>query len=93
MSLKYYLVGLFLLSYFSYSQIYFPPSQGKWEQKSPQSFNIDEAGLAKAVNFAKQNEYTGEKDLRIAILKAFEREPFHEILGPTKKEGGQQGLF
>lgn len=93
MSLKYYLVGLFLLSYFSYSQIYFPPSQGKWEQKSPQSFNIDEAGLAKAVNFAKQNEYTGEKDLRIAILKAFEREPFHEILGPTKKRGGPAGVI
>jgi len=93
MSLKYYLVGLFLLSYFSYSQIYFPPSQGKWKQKSPQAFNIDEAGLAKAVNFAKQNEYTGEKDLRIAILKAFEREPFHEILGPTKKRGGPAGVI
>ncbi len=93
MSLKYYLVGLFLLSYFSYSQTYFPPSQGKWEQKSPQAFNIDEAGLAKAVNFAKQNEYTGEKDLRIAILKAFEREPFHEILGPTKKRGGPAGII
>lgn len=93
MSLKYSLVGLFLLSYFSYSQIYFPPSQGKWEQKSPQAFNIDEAGLAKAVNFAKQNEYTGEKDLRIAILKAFEREPFHEILGPTKKRGGPAGVI
>ena len=93
MSLKYYLVGLFLLSYFSYSQIYFPPSQGKWEQKSPQAFNVDEAGLAKAVNFAKQNEYTGEKDLRIAILKAFEREPFHEILGPTKKRGGPAGVI
>ncbi|NDG46958.1 MAG: class C beta-lactamase-related serine hydrolase [Flavobacteriia bacterium] len=93
MSLKYYLVGLFLLSYFSYSQTYFPPSQGKWEQKSPQAFNIDEAGLAKAVNFAKQNEYTGEKDLRIAILKAFGREPFHEILGPTKKRGGPAGII
>jgi CubicO group peptidase (beta-lactamase class C family) len=93
MSLKYYLVGLFLLSYFSYSQTYFPPSQGKWEQKSPQAFNIDEAGLVKAVNFAKQNEYTGEKDLRIAILKAFAREPFHEILGPTKKRGAPAGVI
>lgn len=93
MSLKHYLVGLFLLSYFSYSQTYFPPSQGEWEQKSPQAFNIDEVGLAKAVNFAKQNEYTGEKDLRIAILKAFEREPFHEILGPTKKRGAPAGVI
>jgi CubicO group peptidase (beta-lactamase class C family) len=93
MSLKHSLVGLFLLSYFSYSQTYFPPSHGEWEQKSPQAFNIDEAGLAKAVNFAKQNEYNGEKDLRIAILKAFEREPFHEILGPTKKRGGPAGVI
>lgn len=31
--------------------------------------------------------------MRIAILKGFEKEPFHEILGPTKKRGGSAGMI
>jgi len=31
--------------------------------------------------------------LRIAILKGFEKEPFHKILGPTKKRGGPAGMI
>ena len=40
-----------------------------------------------------ENEYSGARDLRRAILKGFEREPFHEILGPTKKRGGPAGII
>ncbi|GAA0858400.1 serine hydrolase [Aliiglaciecola litoralis] len=39
------------------------------------------------------NEYSGPRDLRIAILQSFEREPFHQILGPTKKRGGPAGMI
>jgi len=74
------------------SQTYFPP-RGDWERKAPASFNLDEAQLADAVDFAQNNEYTGSKDLRVAILEGFSREPFHEILGPTKKRGGPAGLI
>lgn len=93
MYLKNYLAALLLFSFFSYSQTYFPPAHGMWEQKSPQDFDINEAALAKAITFAQKNEYSGEKDLRIAILKAFQREPYHEILGPTKKRGGPAGII
>lgn len=73
------------------AQSYFPP-RGDWEHKSASEFRIDQEKLQEAVNFAQNNEYSGERDLRIAILKGFAREPFHEILGPTKKRGGPAGL-
>lgn len=72
---------------------YFPERNAEWEKKSPGEFQIDPEKLQKAVSFAEQNEYSGSRDLRIAILKGFEREPYHEILGPTKKRGGPAGVI
>ncbi|MBT1450314.1 beta-lactamase family protein [Glaciecola sp. XM2] len=71
---------------------YFPAS-GQWESKPASEFGMDQALLDDAIAFAQSNEYSGSKDLRIAILKGFEREPFHEILGPTRKRGGPTGLI
>jgi CubicO group peptidase (beta-lactamase class C family) len=73
--------------------IYFPERHATWQEKPASSFNINSKGLTEVINFAKDNEYSGSKDLRIAILKGFAREPFHEILGPTKKRGGPAGLI
>ncbi|MFC7356997.1 serine hydrolase domain-containing protein [Jejudonia soesokkakensis] len=72
---------------------YFPERNVVWQNKSPEEYNIDSAKLAAAVDFAKENEYSGSKDLRIAILEGFASEPFHEILGPTKKRGGPAGMI
>lgn len=74
------------------SELYFPDRNAKWKEKPPSEFMINETKLNEAVAFAKGNEYSGSRDLRIAILKGFEREPFHEILGPTKKRGGPAGM-
>ncbi|MGB5272784.1 MAG: serine hydrolase [Flavobacteriaceae bacterium] len=71
---------------------YFPNKNEVWSQKAPQEFKIDAKLLQEAIAFAEANEYSGSRDLRIAILKGFEREPFHEILGPTKKRGGPAGM-
>ena len=49
--------------------------------------------IAEAIDFAKKNEYSGSKDLRIAILRGFSKEPYHKILGPTKKRGGPAGMI
>ncbi len=81
------------LNIFSQDTRYFPDRNAEWITKSPAEYNINEAALQKAVTFAMNNEYTGSRDLRIAILKGFEREPFHEIMGPTKKRGGPAGLI
>ncbi len=73
-------------------QMYFP-ERGNWQEKSPSDFNISDQKLREAVQFAKDNEYSGSRDLREAIVKGFKREPYHKILGPTKKRGGPTGLI
>ncbi|SEM23529.1 CubicO group peptidase, beta-lactamase class C family [Aquimarina amphilecti] len=73
-------------------QLYFP-ERGNWEEKSPSEFNIDTKILNEAIQYAKNQEYSGPKDLRRAILKGFEKEPYHKILGPTKKRGIPSGLI
>ena len=72
---------------------YFPERNEAWIEKAPSDLNVDSQWLNNAVTFAKNNEYSGSRDLRIAILKGFEREPFHQILGPTKRRGGPAGLI
>ncbi len=72
---------------------YFPERNAVWEEKDSKAYKIDGSKLDEAVAFAKNYEYSGSRDLRIAILKGFEKEPFHEILGPTKKRGGPAGMI
>lgn len=72
---------------------YFPERNVLWQEKTPKEFNIDSKKLAEVIQFAESNEYSGSRDLRIAILKGFEREPFHDIFGPTKKRGGPAGII
>ncbi len=72
---------------------YYPPMGATWESRSPADFNLDASALQEAVNYAETHEYSGAKDLRRAILKGFEREPYHEILGPVKKRGGPAGMI
>lgn len=84
---------LFFLCPTEAQNTYFPEPHALWEEKSPSSFNIDKVALQEVVDYAKANEYSGSRDLRIAILKGFAREPFHDILGPTKKRGGPAGLI
>jgi len=90
---KKFLFFLLFIHSLTFCQSYFPEANQKWENRKPEEFNIKTTTLDKAVNFALSNEYSGSKDLRIAILKSFEREPYHQILGPTKKRGGPAGMI
>ena len=83
----------FIFTSLAQTQIYFPERNTTWQEKLPKEFDIDKVKLGQAVDFAEANEYSGSRDLRIAILKGFEREPFHQILGPTKKRGGPAGMI
>ncbi|UOB19445.1 serine hydrolase domain-containing protein [Abyssalbus ytuae] len=88
----FYLV--FFVSFSLKAQQYYFPEKGEiWKEKLPSDFNIAESRLKKAVDFALQNEYSGSKDLRIAILEGFAHEPFHKILGPAQKRGGPAGII
>lgn len=82
-----------LTCFFTFSvtaqKIYFP-SADAWAEKPASEFNIN---ISKAIEFAQNNEYSESNDLRQAILKGFEHEPYHEILGPTKRRGGPAGII
>ncbi|WP_026375290.1 serine hydrolase domain-containing protein [Aestuariibacter salexigens] len=85
---------LFFVSYnvLANDEPYFPPP-AEWQTISPEQAGFNPAALQLAVEFAGNNEYSGEKDLRVAILKGFRAEPFHKLLGPTKKRGGPAGMI
>lgn len=86
------LLSFFFLTLSLNAQVYFP-ERGKWESKSPQSLGLNTSKIADAVKYAEANEYSGSKDLRIAILDGFKAEPFHKIVGPTRKRGGPAGVI
>ena len=72
-------------------QKYFPGKE--WQTKTPKEAGFDQKKLDEFMEFVNANEYSGAKDLRIAILQGFAREPYHEIVGPTKKRGGPAGMI
>ncbi len=83
----------FILTGSIFGQTTYFPESATWEEKDPKDFKIDVIKLDEAIKFANENEYSGSKDLRIAILEGFSKEPFHEITGPTKKRGGPAGII
>ncbi len=74
------------------AQSYFPP-RGQWETRTPQSLGLNADKIAEAVKFAEDNEYSGSVDSRIASYQGFRSEPFHELLGPTRRRGGPAGVI
>jgi len=72
-------------------QTYFPTEN--WKKKGPEEIGIDEDKLQEIIDSAIIYEYEGPVDLEQAILKGFEREPFHKILGPVKERGGPAGMI
>lgn len=84
---------LLLFNFVSQSQDTYYPKNGEWEQRAAENFDINSESLSLAIQFAKENEYSESTDLRQAILKSFQHEPFHEILGPTKQRGGPAGMI
>lgn len=69
------------------------PERDTWEKRKPQDLKLDAEKIEAVVQFAIENEYSGDKDLKIAILKGFDREPFHYIAGPVRERGAPAGLI
>lgn len=94
MNRRYYQLVLIILCCInlSVSAEYFP-EKGEWQSRPADKLGFNQNKLSDAVKFANENEYSGSRDLRQAILKGFSREPFHQILGPTKKRGGPAGMI
>jgi len=69
------------------------PEKGEWQQRTPAESDLDVSQLQSAVNFARENEYSGSRDLRVAIHSSFGFEPYDEIAGPTRERGGPAGMI
>ena len=91
---QYILILAFLINTISLisQENYFPP-KGSWEVKTPSVFGINNEKILSAIKYAEDNQNDGDYDLRVEILKGFSSEPYHEILGPTKKRGSSNGLI
>lgn len=86
-----FLLACVFVSQSSTGQQYYPDND--WERKDAKSVGVNKKKLDEAVDYAEQNEYSGARDLRIAILKSFAIEPYHKIAGPVKERGGPAGLI
>ena len=73
-------------------QLYVPPA-GEWAYKDAAELGFDADALDGLLQFAIENENSVDTDLRLAILKAFSHEPYHDIQGPVKDRGGPAGLI
>ena len=71
-------------------QLYFPDTA--WQIKKPAELKMNKALLDSAVTMALNSENKVERDLRIANIKSYSREPGYKILGPMKPRGGPAGL-
>ena len=87
------LILIFIVQVSAFSQILYFPSSTNWKTSSPKKQGLNDAQLTRAIEFAKANEYKGERDLRIAIAKAYVREPYFKIVGPTKERGEPAGII
>jgi CubicO group peptidase (beta-lactamase class C family) len=89
--MRYAFLFIFLLSANLSAQYY--PTPTTWANKSPIETGLDPVAIDSAVAFAMANEYSGARDLRLAILQSFSREPDHALQGPTKERGGPAGMI
>ncbi|PPK88147.1 CubicO group peptidase (beta-lactamase class C family) [Neolewinella xylanilytica] len=84
---------LFLVFLFSRAPAQYFPSPTEWQQRTAAEAGFTDAGLDSVVQFAINNEYSGQRDLRLAILEGFSREPGHTLRGPTKERGEPAGMI
>lgn len=64
-----------------------------WALKPASEVGMEQVRLDSAVALAIGSENKVERDLRIANLKAYAREPNYNILGPMKERGAPAGLI
>lgn len=85
------LLGIVLSTAAFTQSSYFPAAN--WESKTPAELGLNKVLVDSAVNLALASENKVEKDLRLANLKAYAKEPDYKIIGPMKERGGPAGLI
>jgi len=72
--------------------LYYPPL-GDWEKRKPEDVGMDPGTVNQAVALAVASENPATKDLAMSLAVSFGREPFGNIVGPTKPRGALNGLI
>ncbi len=72
--------------------LYYPP-EGSWATRRAAEVGMDSAKLAAAVAFHIANESNYLRDLGEQVKRNTAREPYPEILGPTKERTGANGVI
>jgi CubicO group peptidase (beta-lactamase class C family) len=81
---------IFITAFVQAQNPYFPDAI--WLSKKPEELKMNSVLLDSAIAVAVQNENMVERDLRIALLKSYQREPGYKVIGPTKHRGGPTGV-
>ena len=71
-------------------QLYFPDAD--WQIKKPEELKMNKVLLDSAISLALKSENKVERDLRIANMKSYSREPGYKMIGPMKLRGGPAGV-
>ncbi len=74
------------------SERYFPLPGDAWERRSPVLLGIDSARLAAAIAYANAHETSMPEDPGLYLRQRFDGQPHQEIVGPTKRRGGVNGI-
>lgn len=64
-----------------------------WERRDLAQAGVDPTGLEAAIAFAKASEANTPRDLEAAHYQSFGREPFGDLIGPSKPRGPQSGVI
>src|SRR5262245_58280498 len=76
----------------SAQKVYYP-SAGSWERHTPEQAKLDPVKLKEAIDFAIASEAKAPRDLLLAHLQTFGREPYGEPVGPFKERGPATGVI
>lgn len=71
--------------------LYYPDIN--WEHKTPQEVKMNALLIDSAKNFALHHEINLDKDLRVALYKSWNWEPYYQIQGPVRDRGSAAGLI
>src|ERR1700743_3830667 len=74
------------------AQSYFPPP-GIWQHRSPASLGLDSALLQEAIRYARENEARAPRNMELAQVESFGKEPFGEGIGPFADRGDPTGII
>ena len=72
-------------------QHYFP-DRFDWQRRTPQQAGLNPAALNEAIRYAVANENPAPKDQALAQAQGFGKEPFSNLIGPTKERAALNGL-